>query len=368
MRTGFIFDERYFWHEVGSLSAIMPKSALMEPFEHPDNPTTKRRIRNLLDASGVLRKLAAIAPEPATDEDLLRVHTPDYLAKVIAVGEGGGGDLGMNTVIGRGGHRIAALSAGGVITAVRAVVDGRVDNAYAFVRPAGHHAEPDRAMGFCVFANAAVAAHHALAYRLAERIAIVDFDVHHGNGTEVVFWEEPRVFTVSIHQEASLPFKPGGLLADRGGGAGLGFNLNVPLPPGCGIGAYRAAFERAIIPALHRFKPDLIIVPAGYDAGFQDNLARMMLASSGFRTLARLLLDAAGALCGGKIVFCQEGGYHPLTVPYHALAVFEELAGVATGVIDPYLAFIGASPWQALLPHQENAIEAAAHVVADWMP
>src|SRR5262249_15589413 len=157
----------------------------------------------------------------------------------------------------------------------------------------------DAAMGFCLFGNVAVAAHHALAARGLERIAVVDYDVHHGNGTQAAFYDDPRVLTISLHQDSCFP--PGsGPLEETGAGAGEGFNVNVPLPPGSGDGAYEAAFERVVVPALERFRPQLILVASGFDASAMDPLGRMMVSPRGFGRIASLVLDAADRLCDGK--------------------------------------------------------------------
>jgi acetoin utilization deacetylase AcuC-like enzyme len=368
MATGIVWDERFAWHHTGNVLAGGPSAAL-EPLPHPDTPESKRRIRNLLEVSGLLTQLVPIAAESAGEDDLRRVHTRAHLDRVFRVSESGGGEVGSRTAIGSGGAAIATLAAGGGIAAVRAVCEGRVRNAYALLRPAGHHAESDKALGFCIFANAAIAGRYAQAQGLAERIAFVDWDVHHGNGTEAIFWTDPSALTISIHQDMGLPWKPGsGAMADRGGGAGTGFNLNVPLPPGSGAGAYQAVLERVVVPALEKFRPDLIIVPSGLDAGFQDPLARMMLHSAAYRAMTRTMMDVAELLCGGRLVLLHEGGYAAATVPYYGLAIFETLSGIRTWVADPFVDYAAAWPGQALQPHQDAVVRAATDLVEGWRP
>ena len=235
------------------------------------------------------------------------------------------------------------------------MLDGKIDNAYALVRPPGHHALADMGMGFCVFGNAAIAGMHLLEERKLERIALVDWDVHHGNGTQAAFWDNPAALTISIHQDNCFP-PDSGHISETGGGAGEGFNLNVPLPPGSGTGAYEAVYDRIVIPALQKFKPDFIIVPSGFDAGAHDPLGRQMLTSEAFRSLTAKMMQVADDVCGGRLVMCHEGGYSGYTVPFFGLAVLEQLSGISSGVEDPFepvLAGLGGHPLQ---PHQDALI------------
>ncbi len=217
------------------------------------------------------------------------------------------------------------------------MLDGTVDNVYALTRPPGHHAEPDLGRGFCIFANAAIGAEHAREARGLDRVAVVDWDVHHGNGTQKIFWEDPSVLTISSHQDNNYP-PDSGHVHEVGAGAGEGYNLNIPLPPGSGVGAYVAAYERVVAPALRAFKPELIIVASGLDASAMDPLARMMMHSDGYRQLTRLLMDVAEDVCDGRLVVEHEGGYSSAYVPFCGLAVVEELAGVRSAIDDPFLA------------------------------
>ncbi len=265
--------------------------------------------------------------------------------------------------MGPGGLWIAKLAAGAVSNALRAVLQGDVRNAYALVRPAGHHAEADRGRGFCILANAAIAITKARRELAVGRVAVVDWDVHHGNGTQSVFWNDPATLTISLHQDRLYP-TDSGLHAENGGPHAPGTSINVPLPPGCGDEAYVTAVERVVVPALHRFKPDVIVVASGMDAGVFDPLGRMMVTSDGFRRLARSVKTAAEQLCEGRVVFGHEGGYSPHYVPFCGLAVLEELSGIRTAVEDPFLAAVGLYPQHALQPHQENAIAEAERLLA----
>ena len=352
-KTGFLFEEIYLWHDAAA--AAFP----LQPGHHFENPETKRRFRDLLAVSGLLERLYPIKAIAATEDDLARLHTRDYIAQIKRMSAERGGDAGEFTPFGPGGFEIAALAAGGVMRAVEAVVTGAVDNAYALVRPPGHHAESNRGRGYCIFGNIAVAIMYARAKLGVTRAAVVDWDVHHGNGTQAAFYDDPNVLTISIHQDNLYPANSGSI-ADNGSGRGVGYNLNVPMPPGSGGGAYIAAFERVIVPALRRFKPELIVVASGLDAAGLDPLGRMMLHSEHYRRLARMILQVAGDVCAGRVVLSHEGGYSAIYVPFCGLAIMEELSGIRTNITDPYLEMAESWGYQALQPHQEAAIDRAA--------
>ncbi|MCR8924366.1 class II histone deacetylase [Dasania sp. GY-MA-18] len=358
LKTGFVYHEIYMWHNTGNNADVMPYGNPVQPGIHIENPETKRRFHNLLEVSGLLPQLEKIIARPVTESQLLRYHTPKHLARVKKLSEGDGGDGGYFSPIGRGSYEIAMLSTGGVISAVDAVLNGDVKNAYALVRPPGHHALADSAMGFCMFANAVLAGLHALEARGLKRIAVVDWDVHHGNGTQAGFWEDPRALTISIHQDQCFP-SDSGFTTEVGAGEGEGYNINIPLPAGSGVGAYEAAFDRVVIPALQTYKPDLIFVPSGFDAGAHDPLGRMQMHSEGYRNLTRKIMKVADEVCDGRIVMCHEGGYNAATVPFFGLAVMEELSGLKTNVVDPFYESMAALGGQELQPHQADAISSA---------
>jgi acetoin utilization deacetylase AcuC-like enzyme len=363
-RTGLVWHELFMWHDTSPTAGMLQSGrGIIEPDEPAESPATKRRIKNLLDVAGVTEQLALIKPRPAMEEELSAVHDRGYIAAIKAMSAKSGGDARMDQSIGEtpfgpGGFDIAALAAGGVMAAVDAVIAGTVRNAYALVRPPGHHAEAAHGFGFCMFNNGAVAARHAQRAHGLRRIAIVDWDAHHGNGAQHIFWTDPDVLTISIHQDSAFP--PGsGPITDIGEGAGIGYNLNIPLPPGSGVGAYLAAFERVIVPALKRFGPELIIVPCGFDAGCFDPMSRMMLHSDCFRAMTRLVQTAAEELCAGRLVLCHEGGYHKTSVPFFGLAVIEQLSGIRSGMADPFLPIIEKYPFQELQPHQDAVLRQA---------
>jgi acetoin utilization deacetylase AcuC-like enzyme len=282
MKTGLVWDERVMWHDSGN--HFGPRSRWIEPAVHPESVDSKRRIKNLLDASGLTAQLVSITPQSASLDDLLRVHTPEHVANIERISASVGGNVAKRatTHIGEGGFQIACLAAGAAIAAVDAVLAATVRNAYVLQRPPGHHATADESMGFCVFNNCAVAVAHALDVRGLARVAIIDIDAHHGNGAQSIFWQDPRVLAVSMHQERGFPLSVGPV-EDQGAGAGLGCTLNIPLPAGSSEAAYLATMARVVAPALAVFKPQLIVVPCGFDAGFMDPTARMMLSSNSFR-------------------------------------------------------------------------------------
>jgi acetoin utilization deacetylase AcuC-like enzyme len=359
MATGLVFHELYLWHDTGSYASVFPPGLTVEPDQHAESPATKRRFRGLLEVSGLSAHLVSLPPRPASEDEIALIHGRDYIARIKALSADRGGDAGVLTPFGPGSFEIACLSAGGVIAATDAVLDGRVRNAYALVRPPGHHAEADRGIGFCLFGNVAIAIAHARKALGVGRIATVDYDVHHGNGTQAAFYGEPDVLTLSIHQDRLFPVRGGGI-DERGEGRGVGANINVPLPAGCGDEAYRYVFDRVVEPALRRFRPELIIVPSGFDAGGVDPLGRMMLSSEAYRFMAGRLVGLAAELSADRIVFAHEGGYATSHVPYCGLAVMEQLSGVRTGVVDPWLEVMERWGGRELLPHQKEAVNRAA--------
>ncbi|SFH63697.1 class II histone deacetylase [Albimonas pacifica] len=357
-KTGFVFHELYLWHNTGNYASLFAPSLTIQPGEHAENPETKRRMRNLLEVSGLLDELTSLKAEPVAEADLLRFHTPAHVAWVKEESARlKGGDPGLSP-FGHGSHEIALLSAGGTYRAIQAVLAGEVANAYALARPPGHHAERDRAMGFCIYGNIPVAVLKARAELGLGRVAVVDWDVHHGNGTEQAFYDDPETLTISLHQDRLYP-PATGFVEHRGEGAGEGCNINIPLPPGSGHGAYVAAFDQVVVSAIARFKPDMIVIASGFDAGANDPLGRMMLHSDTYREMTAKLKALAAELCGGRLVGTHEGGYSAYHVPYCGLAVMEELLGARTEVVDPWLEVMVGYGQMELQPHQQAAIDLA---------
>jgi len=275
---------------------------------HPEHAGRLRYIWSVLDKSGILTSLTAVTPDQASLEQLARVHDQHHIERLKLQAELGGGHLDPDTYLLPVSFDVARLAAGGAVAAVQAVVEGAADNALAVIRPPGHHATRRRAMGFCLFNNVAIAARHALeSDGSVRRVMIVDFDVHHGNGTQEAFYEDPNVLFISSHQ---YPYYPGtGAVGETGSGPGLGTTINAPLPAGTGSRGFETLYRRVVWPAARRFHPDLILVSAGFDAHWSDPLAMLQLDLRGYATLTRELLQMAEELCNGRIVFVLEGGY-----------------------------------------------------------
>ena len=337
MTTGFFWDERCFWHSGGNYALTLPVGDFVQPLAAgglPESPETKRRLKNLLDVSGLVKELDMRSASEASYDDLARVHPSDYLERFKAMSDAGGGELGLRTPFGKGGYEAAALSAGLSKQAVFSVLQGELSNAYALSRPPGHHCLPDWPNGFCLLANIAIAIEAAKAAGLVQRVAVIDWDVHHGNGTEAIFYDREDVLTISLHQARNYPLDTGDI-EDRGRGAGLGANINIPLPPGAGHTAYIRAMDQIVLPALAAHQPDLIIVACGYDAAAFDPLSRMLATAETFRIMTGQVKSAAARLCKGRLVLVHEGGYSEAYVPFCGHAVMEELSGSDIHVPDP---------------------------------
>ena len=358
MTTGYVWHELYGWHDTGTYAGLVPASLISQPYQHFESPESKQRFHSLVEVSGLAPHLTRIFPEPANDEDILRVHTPQHLARIKAESaQPKGGDAGDGTSpFGHEGFAIAALAAGGSIAALNSVLDGTVQNSYALVRPPGHHARPETGMGFCIFSNAAIAIRHAQAKNPDLRVATVDWDVHHGNGTQAAFVTDPSVLTISLHQDDLFP-RGSGSLAERGEGAGSGYAINAPLPAGTGNGGYLHAMATIVVPALRRFKPDVIVVPSGFDASCFDPLGRMSVTAAGYRAMTRVLMDIADEVCAGRIMMTHEGGYSPTYVPICGVTVLSEMSGVPVDVIPEVYAGFDTMPAHELSPWQAALIE-----------
>lgn len=337
MTTGFYWDERCFWHGGGNYAGMLPVGGLVQPMQGglPENPETKRRLKNLIDVTGLSRDLVMRGADPADYDDLRRVHPASYLDAFKAMSDAGGGEMGRRTPFGPGGYEVAALSAGLAKGALTAVLRGEHDNAYALSRPPGHHCLPDYPNGFCLLNNIGIAIEAVRAAGLAQRFAVIDWDVHHGNGTEAVFYDRDDVLTVSLHQDRNYPMDTGAF-ADRGRGAGLGYNLNIPLPPGTGHTGYLAAMERLALPAVRNFAPDVLIIACGFDAAANDPLGRMLATADTFAMMTRQVMELAQQQCDGKLVMVHEGGYSETYVPFCGHAVLEQMSGSDVHAPDPF--------------------------------
>lgn len=294
-RTGLVYDPTFLAHRVSAM--------------HPEQPARLQAIISALEPTGLLTRLKQLHPRPAEDSELATIHSLEYVKRVKQACEKGEQFLdSLDTEIGPDSHTAARLAAGAVLTAVTAVLEGEVDNAFCAVRPPGHHAVRAQAMGFCIFNNVAIAARHLQRAHGLQRILIVDWDAHHGNGTQEAFYQEQGVLYFSVHR---YPYYPGtGAANERGEAKGEGFTLNVPLPAGSGDTAYQDAFERVLRPAAEAFHPDFVLVSAGFDPHYLDPLGGMGVTEKGFRGMLQVILDMAARFCGGKVVSVLEGGYH----------------------------------------------------------
>lgn len=344
-QTGLVFDHRFMEHNTGLavVSASVPAGSIWEPQPHAASPHLVGRAHRLLARTGVLAQLVELPVRQATVDDVALVHVPEHIAHVRAICLRGGGEAGEYAPASPETYDVALLAVGGGLAAIDAVADGSVRNAYALLRPPGHHATPDRAMGFCFFNNVAIAARYAQQRHGLNRVAIVDWDVHHGNGTQAAFYGNPNVMFVSLHQEDWYP-TGSGHVDEIGDGDGAGCTINVPLPPGTGNAGYLNAFDRVVLPAMRRFGPDIILVSAGQDPSGVDPLARMAVSSNGFRLFGERMADLADELCGGRLVAFHEGGYSQGYAPICTWAAIEGISGVRTGHEDPYEAWLGGMP------------------------
>lgn len=355
IRTTLTWSERFGAHDMGDWAIYAPPVGLVEPDVHVDNPKRILRLRRLVAKVGLDHHMDVIAPRPATVEDLEVVHSPEHVQRMREVSEAGRGDAGGGfTPMNGDSYELALLSAGSVLTCVERVMGGEADRAYAIGRRSGHHASRDTGYGFCIFNNVAIAARTAQRAG-AERIAIVDIDAHHGNGTEAIFYDDPTVLTISVHEDRMFPIETGGREA-RGGPNAEGSNINVPLAAGTGDGGYLYAIERVVVPALDAYEPEFVLVVAGVDASMYDPLSTFALTAAGFATVAERLIEIAERHAAGRIVFEQEGGYSPVYAPFCWLALIETLARAPRSE-DPFAPFLAGAGFVELAPHQRQLVD-----------
>ncbi len=276
--------------------------------DHPERPARLERVRRELDDSGLKDRCRVVQPTPADDGQLRLVHDPDYIRRVVETCETKQTYLdSTDTVVCPSSERIARLAAGSLISLTRAVVRGELARGFAALRPPGHHAERDLAMGFCLYNSVAVAARNLTQNEGLARVLIVDWDVHHGNGTQHIFEEAADVFFFSVHQ---WPLYPGtGAREESGRGAGRGATLNCPLPPGSGDEAFLSTLRDELVGAAERFRPEFVLVSAGFDAHRRDPLANLEVSTEAYAEATRIVCDLAGRFAGGRVVSTLEGGY-----------------------------------------------------------
>ncbi|MDH4267633.1 MAG: histone deacetylase [Deltaproteobacteria bacterium] len=293
-RTGIVKDNRYMDHVADSY--------------HPESQERLRVIYEMVQEAGMQGKLVQIQPRMATDEELELIHVRKYIQLVSSTAGRDHTMLDPDTYACAQSYATAKLAAGGTLVAAEKVIKGELDNAFALIRPPGHHAESSRAMGFCLFNNVAIAADYAIKTHKLKKALIIDWDLHHGNGTQHSFYEREDVLYFSSHQ---FPYYPGtGSINEVGSGSGKGFTVNVPLHGGPGDAEYMKVFEEILEPIALEYKPEIVFVSAGFDIYYQDPLGGMQVTPAGFANLAKIVLELARETCNGKVVFVLEGGYH----------------------------------------------------------
>ena len=317
MSVGLVYDPIYLEHDTG---------------QHPENAGRLLNVINLLEKVNMTEQVVPVAPRAATIDELAKVHSKYYISQVESIARMGTGWLNADTSVSPASYEVALHAAGGLINAVDAVMAGEVASAFALVRPPGHHATRSEALGFCLFNNIAVAARHAIDSYQLERTLIVDFDVHHGNGTQDTFYEDSRVLYFSTHQ---YPFYPGtGRVDEIGASQGERATVNVPMPAWCGDEEYLRVFKEILIPVARRFQPQIIMVSAGYDAHWGDQISLMQVSVTGFSEMVRILKMLADELCQGRLVFTLEGGYLYEALASSIKATLDVLSG-NSDIVDP---------------------------------
>ena len=294
-RSGLLLDGIFRDHDTGE--------------GHPECPARYKAIMAALEKADLVGRMEPILQQPAADEDVLLCHTRDYLETAKRDVASGRDDLSTgDTVICARSLDVALRAVGGVMNAVDAVMTGQLRNAFCAVRPPGHHARPEQGMGFCLFNNIAIGARHAQKKHGAEKVLIVDWDVHHGNGTQDVFYQDGSVLFCSTHQSPWYPFT--GSAEETGEGQGRNCTMNFPFPGGAGLKEIGGAFLDRLLPAAAKFKPDLVMISAGFDSRINDPLGRFQLTDEDFVKLTEHLMDFASSYCEGRIVSVLEGGYN----------------------------------------------------------
>ncbi|MFC1624086.1 histone deacetylase [Candidatus Omnitrophota bacterium] len=309
MKTALIYHPIYLKHDTGP--------------HHPERASRLQAILRRLQKTKLIEKLRLVEPGSASIEDITLVHPRDYVSSIKDKCRDGCTNLDADTVISEKSFEAALFAAGAVMKGIDLIFDGEIDNAFCMVRPPGHHARPSQAMGFCLFNNVAIAARFIQKKYKLNRILILDWDVHHGNGTEEIFYKDPSVFYISLHQ---YPHYPGtGSKEDIGEGKGKGFNLNIPMPSGSGDTDYINAFQDVIAPALKEFKPEFILISAGFDGHKDDPLSTINLTEDGYKRMTEILKAMASTYTGNKLLSVLEGGYNLLSlsnsIEQHLLAL-----------------------------------------------
>lgn len=317
-KTGLVYDEIFLQHKTGP--------------GHPERPERLLAIRDALVTQGLWDRLEIIPAQPAPREIVELVHDADYIDRVQRLARVGGGYIDSpDTPMSEDSYHVALCAVGGIVAAAEAIMAGKIRNAFAAVRPPGHHAMPDRAMGFCLFNNIAIAARYLQQAHKVERVLIVDWDVHHGNGTQAIFYSDPTVLFFSVHQ---YPFYPGtGSRQERGWGDGLGLTVNAPVPAGTDESTWLGVFRDMLLPAVEHFRPEFVLISAGFDAHEWDLLGRLGVTTEGYAKATRMVRGIAEEHAGGRLLSVLEGGYHlgalGASVAAHVGALMEDTVPAA---------------------------------------
>lgn len=315
--TAIFSSERFALHDTGG---------------HPENQRRLQAVTGTLKEAGLWTSRPILEPAAATVEDIALIHPLEHIRAIERIASSGGGLVDQETIVSAGSFEAASLAAGASMGAVDWVLAAPSRRAFALVRPPGHHAEPAQSMGFCLFNNVAIAARHAVSRRGLARVAILDWDVHHGNGTQAAFYDSGEVLYCSVHE---WPLYPGtGAASESGSDDGLGYTINVPLPAGAGDEAYFQVFDKIFKPAIDSFQPSLILISAGFDARSGDPLAMMELTDDGFLGLAERVAAWSNIWCGGRVVAVLEGGYDPAGLASGVIATIQGLDRESTAEVD----------------------------------
>lgn len=317
-KTAIVYHEDYLRHEVG-------------PY-HPEKKERLTSIMRLFKQSGILEEVTTLKPEKCSEEDILLAHTQKHLAYIKQLSKRGGGQIDADTYCGQETYEIARLAVGGEILAGRYVTEKKADNAFALVRPPGHHATKDKAMGFCYFNNAAIMVKYLQKNHGIKKACIFDWDLHAANGTTDIFYSDPSVLVISVHQDPRVTYPGTGFMEEKGEGAGEGYTINIPVPPGTGDADYIYLLENFVIRKIREYKPDFMVISAGFDSHKGDPLGQLALTEKGYSKMTESLLRLAEKTCGGRLIVELEGGYNLDAIATSAYSVLKTLMGTQPGI------------------------------------
>jgi len=353
VKPSWYSHEYCYWHDPGQGAGYLPVGPDIEPLHSFGVDPDLRRVEGFLRASGLLDRFDCQVARTATTDELLLVHTANHVAHIDRISAQGGGETGAYAPVGYHSSHAARLATGAVVQAATNAMNNQGCKHYCFIRPAGHHAEVSRSMALCLFNNVAVGVRAAMEDG-AERVLILDWDVHHGNGTQSIFYDDPNVLYISLHQDGLFPPRSG-TIREMGIADGYGTTINVPMLSGSGHGAYLAAMHDIVCSAAEIFQPDVIFVSAGLDASAHDPMGRQMCHSHTFYEMTQIVCQLANMLCEGRLIVVHEGGYSQWYSGILVRAVAAALANVSAPS-DPFLHALKHMPGQQLLPQQAQRV------------